>query len=249
MRPDMAILGWDVLDDVVRGCRHDVFRGAGLRFVHATLARILLEVLDRGRDLLHEVGVGGARELHPHPPKQQKERTGGAQQRVLVGRDDHVALEDQRPALFVRIDRGRPGRLGAHPIVRSSLEPAGRRREGRLRESGLGARRDGSRRGRSRVRRRTASARIGHDDRALATTTERSERIRHADPPSSESGRAHRRPSSTAHSSSSSSGHSPEKCMPIELATENSGQSGDCRSSRKYTWSEMARICGGGVGR
>ena len=61
---------------------------------------------------------------------------------------------------------------------------------------------------------------IGTDDRPLAAA----ERI----------GRsilvAHRRSSRTAHSSSSSSGQSPEKCMPIEPAALNSGHSGDLRS-------------------
>jgi len=73
---------------------------------------------------------------------------------------------------------------------------------------------------RLRRRSRQPAARVGADDGAVPAT----ERI---------AGTAfvvHRRSSRIAHSSSSRSGQSPEKCMPIEPAVENSGHSGDFRS-------------------
>src|SRR5262249_10578713 len=89
-------------------------------------------------------------------------------------------------------------------------------------------------------RNRTPPSRIGANDGLLPRNAERTARWKLV---------VHRRSSNTAHNSSSSSGQPPEKCMPMELAVENSGHSGDLRSKKKYTWSVIARICGGGVGK
>ena len=71
--------------------------------------------------------------------------------------------------------------------------------------------------------RRAAPPGIGPDDGPVVP----SERVEGL------TGSAHRRASMIAHSSSCSSGQSPEKCMPMALAVLNSGQSGEVRSRKK----------------
>ena len=80
-----------------------------------------------------------------------------------------------------------------------------------------GRRRVGAGRAGLRGRRRAAPARVGSDDGSVATA----ERIVVV---------GHLLSSLIAHSSIWSSGQSPAKCMPIALATLNSGHSGEVRS-------------------
>ncbi|MET4795898.1 hypothetical protein ABIF64_008076 [Bradyrhizobium japonicum] len=54
LRPDVALLGWDVLHDIVGSGTQDVFRCVGLVLGYARGTDVLLEELDRVCNLLHQ---------------------------------------------------------------------------------------------------------------------------------------------------------------------------------------------------
>ena len=84
LRPDMTILGRDVLDDVVGRGAQNVFRDVGLLLRNAGRADILLEELDRVRDLLHQARERGAQQCDAQASEQQQQRPCRAHDRVLV---------------------------------------------------------------------------------------------------------------------------------------------------------------------
>ena len=220
LRPVVPLLARNVLHDVVGGGAERVLGLAGLGLGHARATHLLLELLDRIGDLAHQVGEVGAHQRDAQPSEQEQDGAGRFQQNVLVGRDRDVALEDE--GLLARILEGRLHRRGADPILCAG--GAGCRRRGRIRRPQVGwglvrLRRIGGGGGRRRGwRSRSAPARIGADDGAIASLERRV---------------AHRRSPRTAHNSSSSSGQSPEKCMAMACAELKSGQRGELRSRRK----------------
>ncbi len=112
-RPDVAVLGRQVLHDVVGGGGERVFGDLHLIGGRAGRARIALEGLDRLRHLIHQRPGAGARQRGAQTPQGQQQRGGRAHQRI-VGHHR-------------KIDRNmRRGRRGRH-----------RRRGGVLRQIGI----------------------------------------------------------------------------------------------------------------
>ena len=171
LRPDMPVVAGDVLDDVVGGRGDDVFRGLRGFVRDAGGADFMLEGLDRLADLAKELGEGRVGEVGAHPPEQEQERAGGAQQRVGVRREQLVAARQglaaagrRRGGLLALRDR----RSLRHPFVAG----AGHAGRGHLRGLiGLGRLRRGrSRRGGSGRQGRAAPAGVRPDDRSLGAT-------------------------------------------------------------------------------
>src|SRR6266446_1159493 len=224
LRPDVTVLSRDVLDDVVGGGANDVFGGICLGLGNAGGADVLLEKFYGVGDLLHQARERRAGKRDAQAAENKQERAGGAQDRIFVRGDELVDphlrdahLEDRLRRLSRRRDP-----FFSIGISRSSRRYIGcSRRRRRLRRPG-GLRHRivgwGLRRGRA------PPSRIGANDGLLPRNAERTARWKLV---------VHRRSSNTAHNSSSSSGQSPEKCMPMELAVENSGHSGDLRSKKK----------------
>src|SRR6266542_226171 len=54
LRPDVTLLGWDVLHDIVGSGTQDVFSGVGLVLGNARRTDVLLEEFDSVCDLFHQ---------------------------------------------------------------------------------------------------------------------------------------------------------------------------------------------------
>ena len=125
LRPDMTILGRDILDDVIGRGAQNVFRDIGLLLRNAGRADIFLEELDRVRDLLHQARKRGAQQCDAQASQQQQQRPRRAHDRVLVGRRQFIEPE-LRGTRFVfrglRRRRGRDPVLGPALTIRVGLD-------------------------------------------------------------------------------------------------------------------------------
>ena len=90
LRPDVPVLGGDILNDVVGGRANDVLGGVGLSFGGARGADVFLEEPDAVRHDLHQVREGSARKSDPQTTEQEQQRAGRSQNRVLIGGDELV---------------------------------------------------------------------------------------------------------------------------------------------------------------
>ena len=218
-----------MLHDVVGGRAENVFRGIGLVFGDAGRADVVLEELHRVGDLLHQARERRAHQRHPQTSEQQQQRPGGAHDRIGVRRDQFVDPQ-QRPvgAPMAAADRCRRRR---YPFFRSAGSPAPVRNPAVAADSPRTgwwtAASANTARGAARTMADCGWGACGSRPPGLGRMIVRSH-------PAEGICRfvlvAHRRSSRIAQSSSSSSGQSPEKCMPIDAASLNSGHSGDLRS-------------------
>ena len=173
--PDVAVVGRNMLHDIVGGRAQDVFRGIGLMFGDPRRADVGFEELHRVGDLLHQACERGAHQCHPQTPEQLQQRTGRAHDRIGVGRNQFVDAQ-QRPGRRAQGRRQRCRRR-RYPFFRRRARrrgciTRGLRRIARGRAGGRRGRRvrRARRRGRGLIgmrRLRQPPARIGTDDRPL----------------------------------------------------------------------------------
>ena len=147
LRPGPAVRGRQILHDVVGGGGERVFRRLDLIVRSAGGARVDLELLDRLRDLVHELVRPGAHERSAQASQHDEKRGGRAHERARGHRD-----QIDRHMRRYRRRRHRRGRLGSdvevvrrrrrHPVVPARLpRPGGRRARrgawrGRVRDRG-----------------------------------------------------------------------------------------------------------------
>ena len=90
LRPDVAVLCRDILNDVVGRGADEVFGRICLSFGDARRANIFLKELNGLGNLLHERGERSACERDAQATEHQQQRTGRSQDRIFVGSDELV---------------------------------------------------------------------------------------------------------------------------------------------------------------
>ena len=130
LRPDPAVGCRQILHDVVGGGGERIFRRLDLIVGSAGRARVDFELLDRLRDLIHELARPGAHQRRAQPPQQDEQRRGRPHERARSHRDEvdgHMRRQGR--------GRHRRRRLGSdikvvrrsrtHPVVPAALPRAG----------------------------------------------------------------------------------------------------------------------------
>ena len=232
-----------MLHNVVGGSAQDILSAVRLLLGYSRRANIFFKEFNRFCHLLHQCRKRRSEQRNLQPAEQLQQWSGSPHDRIGIGGGEFVDAQGRplpacmgrhlrfcrsQDPVFARVSRGR------------SAERRGGSRRRRARFAGLlgtfrrrvrlqACRRSfgwplhrwlrHARSGR-RIGCRQSSAGIWPDDSSIAPA----EWIRPAVV------LAHRRSSMIAHRSSSRSGQSPEKCMPIEPAVLNSGHSADFRS-------------------
>ena len=135
LRPDPAVRGRQILHDVVGGGGERVFRRLDLIVGSAGRARVDFELLDRLRDLIHELARARAHQRCAQAPEHDEERSGRAHERARGHRDEvdghmrrHGRRRHRRRRLGGDIEVVRRARASSSRPSRAAPGSDGRRR-------------------------------------------------------------------------------------------------------------------------